>query len=153
MRQIGAQRACRVMNEAIRGAEGIVTPCVYHVNARCRYRRDMSRNINPFGLRMPPELRARLEAAATASGRSMNAELVHRLETSLSSTPSTQGKSNTLAAEIQSQLRFVADALLYEVLSLKSGRNSAEVARMKEIVERWGEAPAFDTRQNFRAKR
>lgn len=39
-------------------------------------------HINPFGLRMQPELRARLEAAATESGRSLNAEIVDRLEAS-----------------------------------------------------------------------
>ena len=43
----------------------------------------MSRDINPFGLRMPPELRQRLEQAIQESGRSMNAEIVHRLEESL----------------------------------------------------------------------
>lgn len=40
-------------------------------------------NIAPFGLRMQPELRAQLEAAAAAHGRSMNAEIVSRLEQSL----------------------------------------------------------------------
>lgn len=94
---------------------------------------------------MPPELRARLEAAATASGRSMNAELVHRLETSLSGDTASQRKTPGLAAEIQSQLRFVADAMLYEVLSLKSERNRAETARMKQIVERWGDPPVTGT--------
>ncbi len=35
--------------------------------------------IAPFGLRMLPELRERIEEAAKASGRSMNAEIVTRL--------------------------------------------------------------------------
>lgn len=43
----------------------------------------MSREINPFGLRMPVLLREKIEAAAEESGRSMNAEIVHRLEASL----------------------------------------------------------------------
>lgn len=38
--------------------------------------------INPFGLRMQPELREVLEAAASESGRSLNAEIVARLEQS-----------------------------------------------------------------------
>lgn len=42
----------------------------------------MSRNINPFALRMPVELRAQVEAAAKASGRSVNSEIVKRLEAS-----------------------------------------------------------------------
>jgi hypothetical protein len=39
----------------------------------------MSRDINPFGLRMPADLRARVEAAAEKAGRSLNAEIVTRL--------------------------------------------------------------------------
>ncbi|GEM_PF-4904365 len=40
----------------------------------------MSRDIVPFGLRMPPDLKARVEKAAQDNGRSMNAEVVQRLE-------------------------------------------------------------------------
>ncbi|MDY4297542.1 MULTISPECIES: Arc family DNA-binding protein [unclassified Xanthomonas] len=40
--------------------------------------------INPFGLRMQPELRERLEAAANEAGRSLNAEIAERLELSFS---------------------------------------------------------------------
>lgn len=40
----------------------------------------MSRDIVPFGLRMPPDLKARIEKAAHDNGRSMNAEIVHRLQ-------------------------------------------------------------------------
>ena len=43
----------------------------------------MSRNIAPFGLRMPEEMKKYLEQYAKASGRSLNAELVHRLERSI----------------------------------------------------------------------
>lgn len=35
--------------------------------------------IAPYGLRMPPELKERVEAAAKANNRSMNAEIVSRL--------------------------------------------------------------------------
>ena len=41
------------------------------------------RAINPFGLRMLPELRALLEDAARTSGRSLNQEIVDRLMQSL----------------------------------------------------------------------
>lgn len=43
-------------------------------------------HIAPFGVRMQPELKERLEAAAQASGRSLNAEIVARLEQSLTGT-------------------------------------------------------------------
>ncbi len=40
------------------------------------------RNINPFGLRLQPELKARLEEAAKQNKRSLNAEISARLEAS-----------------------------------------------------------------------
>lgn len=39
-------------------------------------------NVPPFGLRMHPDLKARVETAAAASNRSMNSEIVARLEDS-----------------------------------------------------------------------
>jgi len=41
-------------------------------------------HIAPFGLRMQPELRSQVEAAARLSGRSLNAEICSRLQESLS---------------------------------------------------------------------
>ncbi|CAN7423047.1 Arc family DNA-binding protein [Paraburkholderia hospita] len=41
----------------------------------------------PYPLRMPQELRERLEEAAKATGRSLNAEIVQRLESSLLHSP------------------------------------------------------------------
>lgn len=43
----------------------------------------MSRAINPYGLRMPLNVREALEAAAEKNRRSLNAEIVSRLEASL----------------------------------------------------------------------
>lgn len=43
----------------------------------------MSRDITPFGLRMPTELKQQVDAAAAASGRSINAEIIDRLRHSL----------------------------------------------------------------------
>lgn len=43
---------------------------------------DMMRNIAPFGLRMQPDLKERIQAAADANGRSMNTEIIRRLEIS-----------------------------------------------------------------------
>lgn len=39
-------------------------------------------NITPFGLRLQPELKRRVEDAAKANGNSLNAEIAVRLETS-----------------------------------------------------------------------
>lgn len=40
-------------------------------------------NIPPFGLRMQPDLKAKVEDAARANNRSLNAEIIARLEESL----------------------------------------------------------------------
>ncbi|MBX4884814.1 Arc family DNA-binding protein [Rhizobium bangladeshense] len=40
-------------------------------------------NISPFGLRLLPELKRRVEEAARTNGRSLNAEIAYRLEESL----------------------------------------------------------------------
>jgi hypothetical protein len=42
----------------------------------------MTRDIAPFGVRMPPDLKRRVETAANNSGRSINAEIVTRLDRS-----------------------------------------------------------------------
>lgn len=42
-------------------------------------------SIAPFGLRMQPELKQQIEEQARANGRSLNAEIVWRLEQSLAS--------------------------------------------------------------------
>lgn len=44
--------------------------------------RSPTAHIPPFGLRLQPDLKERIEAAAKANGRSMNAEIVSRLEAS-----------------------------------------------------------------------
>ena len=43
----------------------------------------MSREIAPFGLRMPPELKEKLGSAAEKNHRSLNAELTSRLQYSI----------------------------------------------------------------------
>lgn len=43
----------------------------------------MSRDITPFALRMPPEQRRQIEAAAKKSKRSLNSEIIDRLQTTL----------------------------------------------------------------------
>lgn len=40
-------------------------------------------HITPFGLRMPPKMRESIGRAARDSGRSLNAEIVHRLAQTL----------------------------------------------------------------------
>ena len=45
--------------------------------------RQSIRNISPFPVRLTPQLRQQLEAAAKTAGRSLQAEIARRLESSL----------------------------------------------------------------------
>ncbi|WP_296125066.1 Arc family DNA-binding protein [Pseudomonas sp. Ga0074129] len=78
---------------------------------------DLIRNINPFGLRMQPSLRERVEAAAKANHRSLNAEITARLEESFAPEihriiravePATQGPLPALE-EFQMNLEIVLE--------------------------------------------
>jgi len=42
-----------------------------------------SKNISPTGVRLPPELKELLKSSAQSEGRSLNNELIKRLERSL----------------------------------------------------------------------
>jgi hypothetical protein len=80
-------------------------------------------NINPFGLRMLPDLKNGLEASATANGRSLNSEIVARLEDS--SSPSLRDRFamaalqsispfGLSAREVAEAAYMIADAMLAE---------------------------------------
>lgn len=51
----------------------------------------MSRDINPFGLRMPNDLKEILEREARFNGRSLNLEIVDRLRKSIEPAIRTEG--------------------------------------------------------------
>lgn len=63
------------------------------------------RNINPFGLRMQPALRERVEAAAAQNHRSLNAEIVARLEESFGVEGAGRSSSLENAIAMVDQLR------------------------------------------------
>ncbi len=52
------------------------------------------RNIKPYGLRLQPELKTELEAAARSNKRSLNAEIEVRLEQSFKTNDLTQMKAD-----------------------------------------------------------
>lgn len=72
-------------------------------------------SIAPFGLRMLPELKERIEEAARASGRSMNAEIVARLQQSFE------------APAIIEQLAFEG--------SVEAGLLKQEIERLTKLLE------------------
>jgi hypothetical protein len=66
----------------------------------------MSRDITPFGIRMPTDLKSLVDAAATDNKRSINAEVVARIQKSF---------------EPQSDLKSVAAGVLIEELINRLG--------------------------------
>lgn len=78
-------------------------------------------SIAPFGLRMHPELKQQIEAQARANGRSLNAEIVWRLEQSLGSVKPVAGwvqaAKNSASASSTNERLSVLEA---EVRALKA---------------------------------
>lgn len=78
-------------------------------------------NIVPFGLRLQPELKALLEAAAASSGRSLNSEISLRLEESLRRTPDDVGTEfSDPAAPSTVELAKEVEALRQELHAVHS---------------------------------
>ena len=67
--------------------------------------------IAPFGLRMQPELRERIEAAAETAGRSMNAEIIARLEASFSNTLIDLGNDPLVNADMLKFVNMLSDVV------------------------------------------
>ena len=106
--------------------------------------------IAPFGLRMLPELRERIETAARESGRSMNAEVVNRLEASFSATAPDhldEASLHTLNARLtlqhaSLQLAEVACELLAS--ELPKAKNSATFRALQNAIAAGLQAAAKD---------
>ncbi len=56
----------------------------------------MTRDINPFGLRMPTDLRETVAREARLNGRSLNAEIITRLRASMDPPPRNPGSRATM---------------------------------------------------------
>lgn len=87
--------------------------------ANTKTTRAATSHIAPFGVRMQPELKERLEQSAQEAGRSMNAEIVHRLELSFNfigepkvepTTPTPQPIGGDLTWYITTEIKKLAEA-------------------------------------------
>lgn len=58
----------------------------------------MSRDIPPYGLRMPPELRTKIERLAELNGRSLNAEINARLLSTIE-----EGKPHAISPAVKEE--------------------------------------------------
>ena len=101
------------------------------VKPTVRHNLQMSREFPQMRLRMPPELRENIEAKSKTNGRSMNAEIVHRLESSFESMPDigtiiSVEEARAIAEKSRSELSNGAISIVAAELSraIKLGRNS-----------------------------
>lgn len=69
----------------------------------------MSRDIAPFGVRMPTELKALVEEVAAANGRSINAEVLTRPQESFA--------APVFASRVGMNVNTLADAIAERVAS------------------------------------
>lgn len=76
------------------------------------------RDINPFGLRMPPQLRKQVEESAKENKRSLNAEILARLEESFVQAPPAQhvAQISSIADNFSPEMaRQIAQAIIAEM--------------------------------------
>ncbi|MFZ1389734.1 MAG: Arc family DNA-binding protein [Thiolinea sp.] len=72
-----------------------------------------SQQVNPYPIRLTKELREKLEAIAKANGRSLNAEMILRLESTL--------ESDSNEADMLKRMRQIALEVVREELA-KAGK-------------------------------
>jgi len=88
--------------------------------------------INPFGLRMQPELREQLENAATVAGRSLNAEINARLEASFR-----RSVDDERVIEVVTALRESLDAARQDAEVAKAGALTSSVMVADLLNRAW----------------
>lgn len=86
--------------------------------------------ISPYPLRMPVELRSALEAAAHSLGRSLHAEVLARLESSL------QENRDALSDELLESIGLQANLTLALAGELEAGSLSVEQRRALDALTR-----------------
>ena len=84
----------------------------------CSMTKTATSHIAPFGLRMQPELKQKLEDSARANNRSMNAELVARLEASF---VTHEGMNTELHALFFDLLKQTEARLMQKIEDAKKG--------------------------------
>jgi hypothetical protein len=117
------------------------------VNTTVIHDRPMSRESPQFKLRMPEDLHARVAESAGEAGRSMNAEIVFRLEQSLAD--ATQGRTtNALSGELRSTLAALKSAVSGQDASIRTLAGLLEIVVAK--LDDGGDAFARDVKKDLR---
>lgn len=92
------------------------------------------RNINPFGLRLQPELKAQLEKAASDNKRSLNAEITARLQESFTEKRVAEGRMTAL--EIKSLMTEMTLTGTMLGLMQQIPRSEESDALTKQLIDR-----------------
>lgn len=99
------------------------------------------RNINPFGLRLQPDLKARLEEAAATNKRSLNAEITARLEASFQPRSIMNADPISLTTSTGKQIHFTPDKLL-TAASQQIERLAFSVSQLEDATRRLAQLEA-----------
>lgn len=76
--------------------------------------------IAPLGVRIPDELKEKIQAQAKENGRSMNAEILHMLENSLSEAPHQEvGKLHEQVMHLSSMLEMKEQVIALQKISIQ----------------------------------
>ncbi|TWH63818.1 Arc-like DNA binding dprotein [Azomonas agilis] len=84
------------------------------------------RNINPFGLRMQPELRHKVEEAAKQNRRSLNAELIARIEASFNERGDSVNTDTVNASDLAQELAAMKSEI-HELRKAVQDRNKNDL--------------------------
>lgn len=95
-------------------------------------------SVPPFGLRMLPDLREKISFAAEQNGRSLNAEIVARLEDSFEASPG-DGASNPRLEKALVSI-FAVLKQISETVEDNARDNLGYEAKLDELIERIDEA-------------
>lgn len=110
-------------------------------------------HIPPFGVRMPPDLKEKIDMASKQSGRSMNAEIVYRLQKSFYASTDTsvnEVEPNVSDRQIQSssgdkKLKGLL-ARMMEILEMAEQDEAREIIEENEAYERWSELDDLESK-------
>ncbi|WP_010323030.1 Arc family DNA-binding protein [Marinobacterium stanieri] len=97
----------------------------------------------PFPLRMPGGMRESLEAISKENGRSLNAEIVHRLEESFDPAKAATGDEQTklitaraeMAEEFAQKATHNAEAMMYQAMNLAAIAAQMRKDDIPELVD------------------
>lgn len=95
----------------------------------------MSRDITPFPVRLPPELRERLESAAREAGRSLNAEILHQLQQAVGANGADAAKRSVFVEELREAAREV---VRFWEMDNRDETETEILADAIDDLERWG---------------